>query len=139
MKITALYMDMMTKESRSIEIEPKVFVRDPDETGAGIQWGAFPEYEYINDENVLVGGYVISLNESDVLPAIINSAESTLEDGARYEIRKMIPYNYGRTKGLCWYRNSQMDTENKWHVTSPYFDAPTGVFIMMRRTVGEAI
>jgi len=136
-KIRAVYVDMMTKKQREIDIEPKVFIRSPDEIGAGIQWGAFPEYEYRNGENVLIGGYVISLDEADVLPAIIYSAEHTLENGTQYEIRKMIPYNFGRTKGLCWYRNSQMDKETHWYVKTPYFDAPTGVYILMRRTVGS--
>jgi hypothetical protein len=56
----------------------------------------------------------ITVNEVDVRVYLIADAARTLKPGQRFEVRKMIPSNYGRTFGMAWYRNDAMDKRESW-------------------------
>jgi hypothetical protein len=56
----------------------------------------------------------ISLNERDLIEYLHADAERHLQPDTRYEIRRRIPANYGRSHGMAWYRNKAMDKREKW-------------------------
>ncbi len=56
----------------------------------------------------------VTVNEAAVRGFLHADAAAVLEPGARYELRRKYPTNYGRTHGMCWYRNVALDTRKPW-------------------------
>jgi hypothetical protein len=71
------------------------------------------ELPRVSDDLIEVWG-VLAVNDDDLKRYLIVDAENTLEPGQRFEIRKQIPHNYGRTHGMAWYRNDAMDKREAW-------------------------
>jgi len=56
----------------------------------------------------------ISLNERDLIEYLHADAARHLPPNTRYEIRKRVPGNFGRSRGMAWYRNKAMDKRERW-------------------------
>lgn len=76
--------------------DPSERLRDVRETGPLELWGA------------------ISVDEHEVREFLHADAEQSLKPGQRYELRRKIPDNYGRSHGMAWYRNAAMDKRDEW-------------------------
>ena len=74
----------------------------------------------------------LDFDEADVIAALHAAARERLPPGTRYELRKKTPSNYGRTKGIAWYRHVLMDREPTWDAVPPTFINEGGYYLMGR-------
>lgn len=56
----------------------------------------------------------ITVDENDLRQFLIADAADHLKPGQRFEIRRKVPQNMGRTHGMAWYRNDAMDKRETW-------------------------
>lgn len=59
-------------------------------------------------------GITINVDPIEVARALHEDAAKTLPANMRYELRAKVPTNYGRSKGMSWYRNDAMDATETW-------------------------
>lgn len=96
------------------------------ERARSVEWGNAIAYGWIDGqgdtpEERRRNGHESSLTPEKVKAYLHNDAREVLWPGARYEVRAMIPLNFGRTKGMAWYRNAKMDrgTLEEWLSEAP--------------------
>ena len=51
-----------------------------------------------------------------VINKLVHHARQCLPKGQRFELRMKIPTDYGRCRGIAWYRNQIMQREPHWKV-----------------------
>lgn len=51
----------------------------------------------------------------NAIEILSNSAAGCLPPGTRFEIREMVPFDYGRRRGMAWYSTPQMSQEHMWN------------------------
>ncbi len=59
-------------------------------------------------------GFTTSVKREDVIKCLKADAEDRLPLGTRYEIREKASQNYGRTFGMAWIREDDMDGIASW-------------------------
>ncbi len=70
---------------------------------------------------------------NDVLEELIESANETLNPGKRYEIRRSLPFSYGRLQAIRWQHTPDMENEEKWESpVNPRFDIEIGATVYTR-------
>lgn len=104
--------------------------------GGSFRWGSFPEHTYVAGEATLIGGFTIHTDEVEVRKALEASANQVLHPGKRYEIRKELPMNFGKTHGMVWISVAWMDEINPWESPEePLYVADIGVYLIARLKV----
>jgi len=58
----------------------------------------------------------VTVDEEDLLKYLLADAAAALKPGTRFEIRKRYPTMYGRSHGMAWYREAEMDARETWGV-----------------------
>jgi hypothetical protein len=77
-----------------------------------IETGEVFEYGYVPDRNI---GTPIGFDtKRQAVDYLIARAKENLSPGTRFEIREKFPGNYGRSRGLAWYRHPAMDADPTW-------------------------
>jgi hypothetical protein len=70
---------------------------------------------------------------------LLVDANAALPLGTRFEIRHRHITDYGRQRGMAWYRNASMAAAEEWDTAfEPYFDVAKGVWISSRHVVPPA-
>jgi len=106
--------------------------------GGIVKWGNFPLYTHVTGEPCLVGGYTVQCREEEVIQELVAHANKHLPPGTRYEIRKHLPENYGRTHTISWYACETMDDIEPWvSPNRPEYQVAIGMTLMARRIAGE--
>lgn len=74
----------------------------------------------------------IAVDEADVREFLIADAGRSLKPRSRFELRRKIPENYGRTHGMAWYRNDAMDKAETWGnvPATPSYAAAGGYYLV---------
>jgi len=56
----------------------------------------------------------ITVDPDDVISYLKADAALHLKPSQRFEVRRKIPDNFGRTHGMAWYRNDAMEKRESW-------------------------
>lgn len=78
-------------------------------------------------------GYTIHVDEDDAIRCLRDDAEDVLPPDTRYEIRKKIASNYGRSKGIAWYHISTFSEVEPWVSPSEPTIQPEGGYVLVSR------
>lgn len=99
---SAAYSPVCARAADALE----TLTSDINQQGRCIEWGriAFGR----------TSSFTTTVNRDDVIRCLRADAEDRLPLGTRYEIREKMPQNYGRTFGMAWLRDNDMDEVASW-------------------------
>lgn len=66
-------------------------------------------------------GYTVVVDEEDVQRCLKDLAASYLPPGTRFEIRRAMATNYGRTHGMAWFHTASFADRPEWGNEKPGF------------------
>ena len=104
-----------------------------DEQGVAVEygWRAIAE---VGDEK-LWG--TVTVDEGDVLAFLHTSAKRHLAPGTRYEIRRRVPGQYGRSFGLAWFHDPKWPKDGPWGTKPAGYEPEMGYFLVGEFVVPE--
>lgn len=75
---------------------------------------------------------MVVLRDEDVKAFLLKDANASLPCGTKFQIRKRFPGMYGRSHGMGWYRNAEMDIKAEWgFVPTAPMHAPEGGYLLV--------
>lgn len=83
-------------------------------------------------------GFDVKLDEADVIATLHQRAAEALPPSARYEIRRAIPRNHGRSFSMAWYHHPDFDADPAWERTGKAGYVHDGGYFFVGRFITPA-
>lgn len=88
--------------------------------GRAIEWGWI---QVGRDRSI---GYTSVVCEEDIARCLHDDAKNELPPNTRYELRRMMPLNYGRTNGIAWLWTPEFTDSKEWGKAQAGYNAESG-------------